>query len=160
MFPIRSILYPTDLSEQSQAAFEVARALARDHRASLHVLNVMPLSIAYGEGFVLPPVPEHTVELKEQLESLNPHDPAMPFASHLTEGDAATEIIRLAKELACDLIVMGTHGRSGLRRLLMGSVAEEVVRKAHCPVITVKGPFAPAVKAEPARPVEAAHASS
>jgi nucleotide-binding universal stress UspA family protein len=159
MFPIRSILYPTDLSEQSPAAFEVARALARDHRATMHVLHVMPLSIAYGEGFVLPPVPEHTVELKERLEQLNPHDLAVPFASHLTEGDAATEIIHKAKELACDLIVMGTHGRSGLRRLLMGSVAEEVVRKAHCPVITVKSPSPAAVTAEPARPVEPVHVS-
>jgi len=159
MFPIRSILYPTDHSEPAEAAFEVARALARDHRASLHVLHVLPLSIAYGEGFVLPPVPEHTAELKERLDALNPHDPAMPFAGHLTEGDAATEIIRLAKELRCDLVVMGTHGRSGLRRLLMGSVAEEVVRKAHCPVITVKNPFTPAVKAGPARPAEPAHAS-
>jgi nucleotide-binding universal stress UspA family protein len=159
MFPIRAILYPTDLSELSQAAFEVARALAHDHRARLHVFHVMPLSIAYGEGFVLPPVPEHTIELKERMDALNPHDPAMPFTSHLTEGDAATEIIRLAKELGCDLIVMGTHGRSGLRRLLMGSVAEEVVRKAHCPVVTVKSPFTLAVEAEPARPAEPAHAS-
>ena len=158
MFPIHKILYPTDLSEQSQAAFEVARALARDHNAGLHVLHVMPLSIAYGEGFVLPPVPEHTVELKEQLEKLDPHDPAIPFTSHLTEGDPALEIIERAKDLGCDLIVMGTHGRSGLRRLLMGSVAEEVVRKAHCPVITVKFPAPAAARAEPAVSVQAAHA--
>jgi len=57
------------------------------------------------------------------------------------EGDVATEILRLAQETGSDLIVMGTHGRTGLARLLMGSVAEQVVRKAPCPVLTVKTPF-------------------
>jgi nucleotide-binding universal stress UspA family protein len=57
------------------------------------------------------------------------------------QGDAATEILHLAKEISCELIVMGTHGRTGLARLLMGSTAETVSRKAHCPVMTVKHPF-------------------
>jgi nucleotide-binding universal stress UspA family protein len=60
----------------------------------------------------------------------------------MLEGDPTREIVRLAREKECDLIVMGTHGWTGLTRLLMGSVAEHVVRKAHCPVLTVKVPFA------------------
>jgi nucleotide-binding universal stress UspA family protein len=58
----------------------------------------------------------------------------------LVEGDAATVILQVATEIKCDLIVMGTHGRTGLSRLLMGSVAEQVVRNASCPVLTVKTP--------------------
>jgi len=69
------------------------------------------------------------------------------------DGDAAEEILRVAEEVRCDLIVMGTHGRSGLGRLLMGSVAEQVMRKARCPVLTVKCPAAP----QSAGPSTAAH---
>jgi glycine betaine transporter len=61
--------------------------------------------------------------------------------SYVKEGDAGGEILRMAKEISSDLIVMGTHGRTGLARLLMGNVAETVSRKAHCPVLTVKFPF-------------------
>jgi nucleotide-binding universal stress UspA family protein len=60
----------------------------------------------------------------------------------LAEGDPAAEIIRAAQETGAELIVMGTHGRTGLQRLLMGSVAEQVLRKASCPVLTVKAPHA------------------
>jgi nucleotide-binding universal stress UspA family protein len=67
------------------------------------------------------------------------------------EGDAVHEILTFAKENPCDLIVMGTHGRTGLGRFLMGSVAEGVVRKAPCPVLTVKTPFA--VESGPAKEV-------
>jgi nucleotide-binding universal stress UspA family protein len=59
-------------------------------------------------------------------------------AHHLVRGDPAAEIVRLARKAKCDLIVMGSHGRTGLQRLLMGSVAEEVARNAHCPVLTVR----------------------
>jgi nucleotide-binding universal stress UspA family protein len=69
---------------------------------------------------------------------------------HLREGDPATEILALAQEIGCDLIVIGTHGRTGVGRLLMGSVAEAVLRRAPCPVLTVKGLPAPVP------PVEAA----
>jgi hypothetical protein len=59
----------------------------------------------------------------------------------MEKGDPAEEILRVAEETKCDLIMIGTHGRTGLGRLLMGSVAEQVVRKAHCPVLTVKAPL-------------------
>jgi universal stress protein A len=65
----------------------------------------------------------------------------------VAEGDPAEMILRVAEEVHADLIVMGTHGRTGLSRLLMGSVAEQVVRRAPCPVLTMKAPF-PAEQAE------------
>jgi nucleotide-binding universal stress UspA family protein len=74
---------------------------------------------------------------------------------HLEAGDPATEILRVAREVPCDLIVLGTHGRTGLTRLVLGSVAEEVLRKAPCSVLTVKAPppAAEAVRATPAAEV-------
>jgi nucleotide-binding universal stress UspA family protein len=75
------------------------------------------------------------------LRQLQPSDPALHVEYRLEEGFAATEILRLAEEAKADLIVMGTHGRTGLSRLVLGSVAEQVVRKARCPVLTVKAPF-------------------
>ena len=65
----------------------------------------------------------------------------MEIDHRLTDGEPYAEILRVAEDDGCDLIVMGTHGRKGLRRLLMGSVAEQVVRQASCPVMTVKTPF-------------------
>ena len=79
-------------------------------------------------------------ELRGELDKLQPPDDSTQIERVLKEGDAGTET-RMAKEISSDFIVMGTHGRTGLSRLLMGSVAEPVSRKAHCPVLTVKHPF-------------------
>jgi nucleotide-binding universal stress UspA family protein len=72
------------------------------------------------------------------LHAVVPTDPSIPFEHKLMTGDPAAEIVRLAESEGADMIVMATHGRTGLRRLLMGSVAEAVVRRAACPVLTVK----------------------
>jgi nucleotide-binding universal stress UspA family protein len=77
-------------------------------------------------------------QIREELHRIRPHDPAIPVTHLLDEGDPATVIADTAGLQNCDLIVMGTHGRTGLRRLLMGSVAEQVLRKATVPVLTVK----------------------
>ena len=79
--------------------------------------------------------------LEEVRGRLDGPDLNNPVETRLRQGDAAEEILSSAEELGCDLIVMGTHGRSGLGRLLMGSVAESVLRKARCPVLTVKSPL-------------------
>jgi nucleotide-binding universal stress UspA family protein len=79
--------------------------------------------------------------LRAKLHQLLPSDPNVPVDHRLAEGDAATEILRLANETRSDVIVMGTHGRTGLARVLMGSVAEQVVRRAPCPVVTMKTPL-------------------
>jgi len=141
MLPICTILHPTDFSERSLDAFHLAGALARDYEAKLIVLYVsrQPI-IAYGEG-VIPPDPDLLVEeAMERLNQLVAEQPSISAECRYTEGDPAAEILRLARERQVDLVVMGTHGRTGLSRLLMGSVAEQVVRRAPCPVLTVKSP--------------------
>jgi nucleotide-binding universal stress UspA family protein len=160
MLPIHTILHPTDFSEPSENAFHVACALARDYKAQLILLNVVVVPTAvYGEGIIPPPGPfDEEEELQERLQKLRPSDPSVSVSQVIAEGVPAAEILRVAREKHADLIVMGTHGRTGLRRLLMGSVAELVVRGADCPVLTVKMPFP---ESEPvAEPAAAAGATA
>jgi nucleotide-binding universal stress UspA family protein len=91
-------------------------------------------------------------EAEERLAKLQAPYSSVQMKRLIREGEVAGEILTLAKEGPCDLIVMGTHGRTGLSRLLMGSVAEEVVRKARCPVLTVKTPFALSTEVAEAEP--------
>jgi nucleotide-binding universal stress UspA family protein len=151
MLPIRRILHPTDFSERSQNAFRLACALARDYAVPLVVLHVSPPYVVVGEGVIVNPSREDTEGLRAQLERVQAHDPRVVIEHRLIEGEPAGEILRVAREAGCGLIVMGTHGRTGLGRLLMGSVAEHVVRKAPCPVLTIKSPF-PALAEAPAGP--------
>lgn len=137
----RIILFPTDFSPANQAALEYATSLARDTGAKLLIAHVEEPPVAYGAGETyLGPLTSEPTELEELLERVRPTDPAVPFAHRLLLGDPATEIVRLAEEEKVDLIVLGTHGRTGLVRLLMGSVAEAIVRRASCPVLTLKDP--------------------
>jgi nucleotide-binding universal stress UspA family protein len=134
MLPIRQILVPFDWAESSHLAFQLAASLAREYGAQLSVLYAVPLPVvAYG-----PPPENYLLHLREELCCMKPSDPKTCVKYLLVEGPAATAILQTATETHCDLIVMGTHGRTGLKRLLMGSVAEEVVRKAPCPVMIVK----------------------
>jgi universal stress protein A len=143
MLHIRTILHPNDFSPRSKPAFQMAVALARDYNARLVVLHVLePWVIAYGEGIAVPPPENYLEEVKAQLVKVRPTDERIAVEHRLIEGDPAPEILRSAVECKADLIVMGTHGRTGLSRLLMGSVAEHVIRKAACPVLTVKAPLA------------------
>jgi nucleotide-binding universal stress UspA family protein len=142
MLPIKTILHPTDFSPHAEYAYRLASALARDYSARLILMHVKVIpAVAYGEFAALPPEPGETMgNLKNRLMQLKPRDCAVEYV--LTEGVPAEEIVTVAKEKVCDLIVMGTHGRTGLGRLLMGSVAELVVRRAPCPVLTLKTPLA------------------
>jgi len=141
MLPIRTILHPTDFSPQSAHAYQLACALARDYGARLVLLHVHPPEIVYAEGYVLSPDPEVVLrELRQELDRLPPPGPGVRVDRAIKEGDPVLEILGTARETGCDLIVMGTHGRTGVGRLLMGSVAEAVLRKAPCPVLTVKAP--------------------
>ena len=142
MFPIHTILHPTDFSERSANALQLACALACDYGARLVIMHVVaPPVIIYGEGIVPPDPHESSARAQEQIEHLE-----IPAASRaerrMEEGDPALKILQVAGEINADLIVMGTRGRSGLGRLLMGSVAEEVMRRAVCPVLTATNPFA------------------
>jgi nucleotide-binding universal stress UspA family protein len=135
---IETILHPTDFSEPSANAFGFACTLARALNARLLVLHVYPPPICHGEVVARrQPNGFHELLWKELRAVLSP-EPQVCVEHMLEEGDAASEILRVARKVPCDLIVMGTHGRTGLGRLLMGSVAERVLRRAPCPVLAVK----------------------
>jgi nucleotide-binding universal stress UspA family protein len=138
---IQTILFPTDFSETSQHALDLAFALARDLKARLLVLHVAtpPPFVTYGEfEKAMQESSGYRRELEEQLRSCQKPDCNAEF--HLKEGEPAAEILHFAQEAQCDMIAMGTHGRTGLGRLFMGSVAEKILREAPCPVLTIKAP--------------------
>jgi len=139
MFPIRKILHPTDFSELSRPAFELACSLAKDYSAELVLCHTyLPAMIPVGEGMLVELPPGEAEELAARLEGVKPADPRIAVTHRFLRGNPAEEILKLAHDVKVDLIVLGTHGRSGISRLLMGSVAEEVMRQAPCLVVTVK----------------------
>jgi nucleotide-binding universal stress UspA family protein len=141
MLRIETILHPTDFSPHSEHAFHVACSLARDHGGRVIVLHVaVPPVVGHG-GAITPPPEGDWKALEMQLALVRPSDGKISVEHRLDEGNPASEILRVAEESQCNLIVMGTHGRSGVARLLMGSVAEHVVRRATCSVLVVKAPF-------------------
>src|SRR6516225_9955998 len=112
MLPLRTILHPTDFSERSGYALRLACSLARDLGARLIVLHVVHTSLAAEKrGF--------GQDLGEELNRMEIPDLKPPAERRLEEGDPATEICRVANEAGCELIAIGTHGRTGLGRLLM-----------------------------------------
>jgi nucleotide-binding universal stress UspA family protein len=144
MLAIHSILHATDFSEHSEYAFKLASALARDYGAKLLILHVIDAPVPlYAEIPITPDPLEIEEEARRKLHELEVSDGKAQVERRVTTGDPPDEILRAAEESGCDLIVLGTHGRTGLGRLLMGSVAEHVIRKASCPVLTVRVPFAP-----------------
>jgi nucleotide-binding universal stress UspA family protein len=142
MLPINNILFPTDFSDRALNAFHMASALARDHRAAMTVLHVREIpALPFAEfGAVPPPDLPSREELMEKLTVYEPPDEGINVEFVIADGEPGEEIVRVATERNCDLIVMGTHGRTGLERLLMGSVAEKVMRDAKCSVLVVKLP--------------------
>lgn len=151
MLAIRSILSPTDFSEPSRAAYELACSLARDYGAELVVCHVVDLPLLMpAEGMLIPTPMDEMEKVREELEQSHPSHSGVTVHHRLVEGLPAEEILRIATEVKPDLIVMGTHGRGGLSRLVMGSVAEKVMRKASCPVLTVKTPLPAEKKPEQA----------
>jgi nucleotide-binding universal stress UspA family protein len=141
MLPIKTILHPTDFSEASQHALAMAVGLARDYHARLILLHAVEPPVYYGElGTAVIPSEEERETAEDRLAALV--GPGTPVAvEHMvSEGIAAPEILRVARETHCGLIVIGSHGRSGLGRVLMGCVAEEVARKSPCPVLIVRAP--------------------
>lgn len=137
----RKILFPTDFSPASQEALHWATSLARDSGATLLICHVEEPPMAYGGGEMYYMDDEMThEEMRKSLLQVVPTDHNVPFDHMLLNGDPATAIVEAAEKEEADLIVMGTHGRTGFTRLLMGSVAETVVRRAKCPVLTIKQP--------------------
>jgi len=151
---IRTILHPTDFSPGSDAAFRYASDLALDYDARLVVVYAQGPVVPMGaEGIVVSPDQSELRAVGEkQLGSIRPANPSVRIERVYRDGPATMEILGAAAEYRADLIVMGTHGRTGIGRLVLGSGAEEVLRKAPCPVLTVKA-TAPAKADKPvARP--------
>jgi len=137
---IRVILHPTDFSMGCESSLRVARSLARDLGARLVLFHVVPYGL-YANEMTVPIDPRAYREaLDEERQLVDGADLKYPVEARLARGDAAEEILRAAAELDCGLIVMGTHGRTGLSRLFMGSVTEYVMPRADCPVLAVKTP--------------------
>jgi nucleotide-binding universal stress UspA family protein len=147
MMPIRRILFPTDFSESADHAWMFALQFAQDFGAEVHVLHVVAppprLTEAYSMNF--DPAKFAAVVTAEAERSLDrlvegAKDRHLTFHREVRIGVDFHEIIDYARKYEIDLIVMATHGRTGLAHALVGSVAEKVVRKASCPVLTVKHP--------------------
>ncbi len=139
MLPFKTILFATDFSSASKVAFEVASALARDYRARVIAVHVVePQTIGFSEfGSYVGPE-EELGEAMRLLRLLKAPSSAVTMEYRLLEGNPASVIVETAAETNADVVVMGTHGRSGLTRLIMGSVAEEVLRRSPSPVLTMR----------------------
>lgn len=152
MLPIQTILHPTDFSEPADYAFRLACSLARDHQARLVIVHVANPGYAYvGVAIPEPPLVQNEEDREETLDKLQTMKDThrdIEIECYLAEGSAEDGILQAAKECSAGLIVMGTHGHTGFGRLLMGSVAESIVRKAPCSVLTVKTPQAETAKAK------------
>ena len=148
MITLKNILVATDFSEVADAALAYGRALARNFGATLHVLHVADDVYVrlWGDAYmaVLPELQRDIEEeARKRLETLlvyNDPNPLPTNAIVVTSSTAAAAIVDCASERKIDLIVVGTHGRGAVAHLLMGSVAERVVRTAQCPVLTVRHP--------------------
>jgi len=141
MAAIQNVLHPTDLSDAAEPALGLAQRLAQDLGARLIVLHVVDRPVLYGEMGMTIPIPEAQSALIEQRHrELESKVAGSSAECRVVEGLAAGEILRIARELPADLIVMGTHGRGGIARVLMGSVVENVLRHAPCPVLAIKKP--------------------
>lgn len=146
MIRLERILVPTDMSEFSEHALRYACEFARRFGADLHLLNVVQDVVAMvpEPGMAFPAPGEYMQELeqasREALEKIP--DPAwvdgVSVVREIRVGTPFVEVVRYAKSEDIDLIVIGTHGRSGLAHVLLGSTAERVVRKAPCPVLSVR----------------------
>jgi universal stress protein A len=148
MIELKRILLPTDFSEYSAAARKYACAFADQFQAELHLLHVIQdlAPLVPEPGAALAPPIDYLREIEQNAQAMLARalDAEWSVGKQITrvvrQGPPFLEIIRYAREANIDLIVLGTHGRSGLAHVLMGSVAEKVVRKAPCPVLSVRHP--------------------
>lgn len=142
---LESILFPTDFSHYNDSALEYASTLAAEANAKLYIVHVRDthdLNAALGEaGFVCDPNwLEDDVTARMRMSRIVPTVGSTNYEHHFLTGAPVAAILDFAAENHVDLIVMASHGRTGISRLLMGSIAEGVMRKARCPVVIVKQP--------------------
>jgi len=147
MIPVKEIVAPTDFSDASKEGLRAAVDLAKHFSASIHLVHVVaPIPEFMGAhaptGFHIPSVLKELEEgarssLKELIDKELPGD--ITIDSKVFTGDPATEIVTLAADVGADLIVMATHGTTGFKRLVTGSVTEKVIRYSKVPVLSVRG---------------------
>ena len=148
MIALKNILVATDFGEAADAALAYGRELARTFESTLHVLNVADdVYVRLGGDAYVAVLPELQkdieAEAQKQLDALLVDNDPKPIAvkkAVLTSSATAAAIVQYARDRNIDLIIVGTHGRGAVAHLLMGSVAERVVRTAPCPVLTVRHP--------------------
>ena len=145
---IQSILVPIDFSESSDEALRFGAGLAKETDAKLHlvhvdsVINVTPPAGTKPGQQLDAPWGHERQEVRQRLEQYPVPEPGLDCQRHYLTGAPARHIIDFAKQHNVDLIVIGSHGRTGFSKLLMGSVTESVLRGAPCPVLVVKHPKA------------------
>jgi nucleotide-binding universal stress UspA family protein len=149
MNKFQRILFPSDFSELSTHALDYAKSLAETYNAELHVIHVVDEAYQYWmalgpNSLPVGPSPEEMLAASTQeIEKfVQEHlgGTTLQVRSKVLAGRPFMEIIRYARENQIDLIVLGTHGRGGLKHVLLGSVTERVVRKSPCPVLTIRHP--------------------
>ena len=146
MKQIRQVLYATDFSATSRRALDTTLALAKAQKARLTIVHVLAPVVLVPEQY-LDAIVMDQLQKQARLWSTRQLAKVATQAKKagvnasvlLREGDAADQIIRACRKTKSDLIVLGTHGRRGLEKFVLGSVAERVVRGAPCPVVTVRG---------------------
>jgi universal stress protein A len=141
----RVVLCSTDFSAPAEEAFACACALAGPG-GKVVLLHVAPQPITLDE-VAESRKPDYRADLRAKLQAIVPADPQVNVTRLIDEGDVTEAILRVAQGQGCEAIVQGTHGRSGLSRMFLGSTALEVIRQARCPVLTVRAPASPAPEA-------------
>jgi universal stress protein A len=142
----KKILCPVDFSEVTGEILRYAVEIAKRFDAELHLFHVIP-NLNYFSPYESFLTPENLVTIEHNIEkevekdfdkAVKKIEPAISLVRVIKTGVTFVEIIDYVREAAIDLIVMGTHGRSGIEHILIGSVAEKVVRKSPCPVLTIR----------------------
>jgi universal stress protein A len=143
-FPWKRIFVPIDFSPPSESALVYALTLANVTKAEVYASHIIPVPHVLDAFYERGLTPPESVKLihrrvrKRIKEIMQAASMSIPVRVRFQEGEAATAILEQAAKLKVDLIIMGTHGRSGAARFLLGSVAEAVVRRAPCPVLTLR----------------------
>ena len=142
MIFLKTVLVPTDFSEHSEKAIQYGAELAAKFGAALHLMHTVDTTpVLYGEGGAFPfeSAEEIVAVAAKQLDQIEIESLGKEqVVRRACQGTPFVEIVRYAKENNVDLIVLGTHGRGAIAHMLLGSVAEKVVRKAPCPVLVVR----------------------
>ncbi|MGE0683706.1 MAG: universal stress protein [Candidatus Binatia bacterium] len=142
--PWKRVLVPVDFSPLSETALIYALKLAQLVGAEVHACHIIPtphvLDVLYERGFAPPEsIKRITQKARKRIKEIaGTQETTVPLRIHCEEGEAAEHILQQAETLKVDLIVIGTHGRSGAQRFFLGSVAETVIRRASCPVLTLR----------------------